>query len=71
MVFAHFCQLDLRKTASISAGSDPSPSRQKIKNVWLELLYQMTNGRHPMNKFETRVPYGGLLFQNGGSITHT
>ena len=70
MAFAHFCQPDVRKTASISAGSDPSHSRQKIKNVWLELLYQMTNAGYSRNDFETRLPYGGLLLKNGGSISY-
>ena len=65
--FARFFQHLLRKTACISAGSDPSLSRQKIKNAWLELLYHMTKGHYPTNDFETPVPYGGLLFKNGGS----
>ena len=65
---AHFFQPQLRKTDYISAGSDRSNLIQKIQNAWLELLYHMTKGHYPTNDFETRVPYGGLLFKNGGSI---
>ena len=65
--FAHFFQRHLWKTACISAGSDRSNSSQNISNMWIELLYQMTERHYHTNDFEKFLLVGDFFKKNGGS----
>ena len=59
--FAHFFQRHLLKTACISAGSDRSNSSQNISNMWIELLYQMTERHYHTNDFEKFLLVGDFF----------